>query len=133
MARARRSGSAIVLAAAVALVLTACSGGGARNPSTQGPAASTATRGAAPSSTAGHQIVTITDSGFSPASVTVKAGTRVVWTNSSKAVRGVTLGAGQQSAPIQPGGIASHVFSAPGEFPYHDSSNPAFQGVVIVR
>lgn len=81
-----------------------------------------------------HQVVTITDKGFQPGTVTVKPGTRVVWTNTGQVGHDVTLGiSGPSSGQIDPGKAASHVFDKKGTYDYHDSSNPALTGRVVVK
>lgn len=93
----------------------------------------------APSSTAsgtaeaGHASIIISDSGFTPDSVTVKVGSAVVWQNKGKAVHTVTFDDGSVKSPdIKPDGVATHVFTKAGTFAYHDSKFPQLTGTVIV-
>jgi plastocyanin len=134
MRDARRLVGAIMLVAVLSVVLTACSGGAKANKAstpTKSPPASSATTGAA--SPADHKIVTITDTGFNPASVTVKVGARVIWTNGTMSVQGVAIQGGPQSPPIKPGGIVSHIFTTPGDYTYGSEAKPSVQGTVHVR
>lgn len=82
----------------------------------------------------GHQVVAITDSGYKPATVAVKVGSTVVWTNKGKGAHNVTIGtAGPSSGKISPGGTATHVFDKAGTYKYHDSLHPKLTGTIIVQ
>ena len=129
---------AVVFAGLIALVLFAGCSSGPKASTTAEPASPSepATASTQPTTSAegAHELVTITDKGFRPVSVTVKVGTRVVWTNEGKEVHDVTLGAtGPSSGGIKPGGTASHVFDEPGMFDYHDSLHPTLSGTVTVQ
>jgi glucose/arabinose dehydrogenase/plastocyanin len=85
--------------------------------------------------------VSITDAGYSAATVTVVRGDFVRWTNTSSAVRAVNSGTRPtqdhiwDSGSIPPGGVFSFQFNSIGSFPYFDSldaTNPAFSGLVNV-
>jgi plastocyanin len=57
---------------------------------------------------------------FSPAQLTVKAGTTVVWTNEDSASHTVTADDGSfDSGTLQKGASFSQTFSKPGEYPYY--------------
>ncbi len=88
--------------------------------------------------------VSITGSGFSPATVSVKAGQAVVWTNSDSKPHFVTSDdpkpTGNTPDPksgqaIAAGGSYDYVFSKAGTYTYHDDLNPGsgFKGVVVVK
>lgn len=92
---------------------------------------------------AGEAAVSITKEGFSPATIKVKKGTSVTWTNNDTANHQVSsdphpthdqlpeLGDGDLTAS---GESFSFVFDKTGEFTYHDNLNPlTFQGKVIVE
>jgi plastocyanin len=82
----------------------------------------------------GHALVKITDTGFSPATVKIKPGGRVVWTNDGKQSHDIMFGTGGVKSPaIEPGKSANHQFKTAGTFQYTDSKNPAFKGTVIVK
>jgi len=85
--------------------------------------------------------VTVTSSGFEPQTVTVKTGTRVVWTNESGTQ--VTV-----SSAVHPthllfpflnlgnfadGSSVSVVFEKPGVYKYHNHLNPGQTGTVTVE
>lgn len=129
--------SALGLFLALAMIVIGCSTS-ASGPSSSGAGSSAATPNASTSNTgtapAGHAVVTIKDFSFSPATVTVPVGTRVVWQNKGKATHTVTFDDGSVTSPdIAPGASASHVFSSPGTFAYHCSHHPQMKGTVIVQ
>jgi len=88
-------------------------------------------------------LVTITSSGFSPATVSVAAGTQVTWTNNDTAPHQVAADPHplHSSIPnfdsdqlLQPGDSFSFVFETPGTYTYHDQLNPLkLLGTVVVE
>jgi len=104
---------------------------------------------------AGTVNVTIQDFSFSPASVTIKAGTNVRWTNNGPSVHTTTSDAGTWASPslaapsgggadpgysassAMAGGTFDFAFTQPGTYPYHcslhpPSSFPGFTGTITV-
>lgn len=93
------------------------------------------------SATVSQDAVTLTANGFSPASITVKAGTKVTWNNQSGA------GAIVNSDPhpihtaypplnlgsFKDGGTLSLTFDKSGTYGYHNHLNPSQTGTVIVQ
>ena len=80
--------------------------------------------------------VTITDSGFGPATIQVQKGQDVTWTNQSRStvqIVGDQKSTGLKSGPINPGDSYSFTFDDGGTFNYHDSSNLNHKGVVIAE
>ncbi|MFI5270652.1 MAG: cupredoxin domain-containing protein [Candidatus Saccharimonadales bacterium] len=87
--------------------------------------------------------VSITDSGFVPATVTIKVGQAVVWTNDAVTSHfvisddPVPLKAGEPQPnsvqSIKPGDTYSYVFNQAGSYGYHDTIDPSFQGTVVVK
>ena len=85
--------------------------------------------------------VSIVDFGFSPATVTVAAGTTVTWTNTGAAIHSVTSNSGAfDSSPtcpagpcIDPGSSYSHRFDQAGTFAYHCKVHPNMTGTVVVN
>jgi len=126
--------SLVILSAAFGLLLLAGCSGGSDTPPPATPAAqegsSTTT---APAAAPSHQLIVITEKGFAPATVTVKVGSDVIWSNSGKKSHSVVLGPGAESGKIKPGGTATHVFDEAGTFKYEDGLNPSLKGVVIVE
>ena len=81
--------------------------------------------------------VSISSSGFSPATISTKAGQAVVWTNSDTATH---LVASTNPKPVfsskqvlAKDDSYSYVFSKAGTYPYNDTSNPTLKGVVVVK
>lgn len=114
-----------------ALVLSACGGGGTAGPS---PTA------AAPSAAAATSDVTVQGFKFGPASLEVKVGTKVTWTNKDSAPHTTTSGTpgskdgkweGQLAAS---GGTFSFTFAQAGTFAYFCSVHPtSMTGTVVVK
>ena len=85
--------------------------------------------------------VSITSSGFEPATVKIKAGTRVVWTNKSGGPVTVnsdphpthTLWPFLNLGKFDDGGSVSVVFEKPGTYTYHNHFNPEQKGTVVVE
>jgi len=68
---------------------------------------------------------------FNPASVTVKKGGKVTWTNRDSAKHDVT-GDGWQSELFGKDGSFSKIFDAAGTFDYHCTPHPNMTGKIIV-
>jgi len=85
--------------------------------------------------------VTVTDSGFEPQSITVKAGSKVVWTNGTQATANVSSAMHPTHELYPPlnlgdfdqGATVELVFDEPGEYKYHDHLNPSKFGTVVVE
>src|SRR5947208_8539418 len=79
------------------------------------------------------KTVKITRTAFSPASVTIKTGDSVKWTNTDTQNHQVVSNNGSFVSPILgPGKSYSHKFNAAGTYRYHDGLNAAVKGVVKV-
>ncbi len=81
--------------------------------------------------------VKITDSVFTPASLSVDPGTMVVWTNSGTVPYSVTFNSGLiDSGSINPGQMFSTLFTQSGTFPYyskfHGTPNSGMRGTITV-
>jgi len=103
---------------------------------------SAALEGSASSSPILHEtVVDITKDGFSPSTVTVKAGESVSWTNADTGRHAVDSDPHPTNTDypplnigsVEPGDKKSLVFPEPGSYKYHDFDNPQFKGVVIVQ
>lgn len=85
--------------------------------------------------------VTLSSSGFTPESVTVKAGGRVIWTNKSGADATVNsdvhpthlLWPFLNLGEFGDGSSVSVTFDKPGKYTYHDHLNPGRTGTVVVQ
>ncbi|MCX9014335.1 MAG: cupredoxin family copper-binding protein [Candidatus Methanoperedens sp.] len=69
---------------------------------------------------------------FNLASITVKKGTTVTWTQQDSAPHTVT-GRGFESGNLAKGQVFSHTFNDAGTFDYHCSLHPSMKGKVIVE
>lgn len=88
----------------------------------------------------GSTIVIIRNFAFTPAQVTVSAGSRVTWVNcgaagtdshtSTSDASGVV---GWNSPLLAPGATFTHEFSTAGSFPYHCEPHPGMVASVIVN
>lgn len=72
-----------------------------------------------------------TTNGFVPATITVKRGTNVIWTNRDLSPHTVT-GNGWGSDTLQPDSTFSHTFNTVGSYDYKCSIHPAMNGTVNV-
>jgi plastocyanin len=138
-ARARRL---VGLAAVAAVGLSAC---GASASTAAAPPAATgdpttmagmpATSAAAPAGPAvATDKVTINNFAFMPASISVKTGSTVTWTNMDEEPHTVVDGAHGIKSPVMgnQGATFSYTFSAPGTYSYNCSIHPFMSGTVEV-
>ncbi len=94
-----------------------------------------------PAKTIEGKEVAVTNIGFEPQTVTIKAGQRVVWTNKS----GASVTVNSDSHPTHllwpflnlgqfaDGSSVSVVFEKAGKYTYHNDLNPSQTGTVIVE
>jgi plastocyanin len=132
----------LIAAVALSLILTACSAVSTPSPaSNSGAPENTATPAPpleptnTPLPPAGGAKVDITIQGFafSPADITVKAGTTVVWTNQDSASHTVVADdGGWKSGGMAKGESFSRVFDTPGTYPYHCGIHPNMKGTITV-
>ncbi len=88
---------------------------------------------AASPAAAATRAVTITNAGFSPASVTIAAGDTVRWTNSDTNNHQVVANNGAFASPVlRPGRSYSFTFNTSGQYAYRDALRPARRGTVTV-
>ena len=77
--------------------------------------------------------IAIQDYAFKPATITVAAGTKVVWTNHDDDPHTATADDGSfDSKGLGQGDSFGRVFTQPGRYPYHCAAHPFMKGVVIV-
>src|SRR5258708_5943689 len=129
------------LFAAGAIVLAACGGGGGKTATGNAadgmagmdigaPAAGKTASAANPVAT---NAVRITNFAFSPATITVKAGSTVAWTNDDAIQHDVTFDSGGiNSGAMNHNDTFSHTFPTAGTFHYICSIHPFMHGTVIV-
>lgn len=97
---------------------------------TSGPVASSA---AATQTAAGATAVAIQNFAFSPATVSVKVGSTVTWTNKDSEAHNVTTPSGPLHSPtMQPGAVFSYTFTAAGTFHYLCTIHPFMTATVTV-
>ena len=130
-----------VVAGLVLVGLSAC-GAASRSSPVQTPTTAMAgmatTAGAAapvPNATrpADASAVTIHDFAFTPATITVRAGTTVTWTNNDSLDHTVTGDAGGfGSSPLGTKATFASTFTTPGTYSYHCSIHPFMHGSVVV-
>lgn len=122
------------LACAMVLVLTCLSAGCS---SYQSPAAPTATTPVTPVPTAAANSITIKNFAFSPAMLTVKAGSVVTWTNQDSVTHTIASDSGYPvlftSDPVASGASYTFTFIQPGTYNYHCSIHPSMKGTIIVQ
>jgi plastocyanin len=124
--------SCFVVILAVGLLAVSCGG------STTQTTAGVSTTAAAPGTTAaggtdGAQVV-MKNFAFNPASVTIKAGESVTWTNNDSASHTVEADNGEfKSGDLAQGGTFSFKFDTPGTYPYHCSIHPSMKGTIVVQ
>jgi|SRR5215472_13408057 len=133
----------LLLAAALTLVLVACGGQtttaaptATTAPPTQAPTA-TPTPASSPTPVAIVKVKIVEKNekySFSPATLTIKAGTEVVWTNSSDAPHTVTsdTSAFTASNDIAKNQTFMMIFTTPGTFKYHCSIHPYMMATITV-
>jgi plastocyanin len=136
----------VVGALAATAALAAC--GGANPATASSPAAAAAgassstttmtmpmptTTSAAPAAPVATDKVAIMGFAFGPATITVKPGTTVTWTQQDEDQHTVTANDGSfTSSPLITGGTYTHTFTAPGTYQYHCSIHPFMHGTVVV-
>jgi amicyanin len=126
------------LFAAGAIVLAACGGGGGKTAAGNDMAgmdmgAQPAGNTASASTPVATNAVDITNFAFSPATITVKAGSTVVWTNDDSIQHDITFDGGDiASNDLNHNDTFSHTFPTAGTFHYICSIHPFMHGTVIV-
>lgn len=80
-----------------------------------------------------QQTINISNYAFNPATITVKSGTTVTWTNSDPVAHKVVSDSPAfTSDDIPQGGSYSFTFSTAGSYPYHCQIHPSMTGTVVV-
>ena len=86
------------------------------------------------STSPGTNEVWIQGMAFSPATITVTAGTTITWTNKDAVAHTVTSTTSLFSSPsIGPNGTYSHLFSTAGTYNYFCTIHPSMTATVIVN
>jgi plastocyanin len=101
-------------------------------PAMTGAPSGTASATGSPVAVAGDQV-TIDNFAFAPATLTVKAGTTVTWTNKDEEPHTVAASDGSFHSPgMGTGATFTHTFSTAGTFDYVCSIHPSMHGTVVV-
>ena len=101
-------------------------------PSMPGPSAGAAPATGSPAAVAGDQV-SIDNFAFAPATLTVKAGSTVTWTNRDEEPHTVAATDGSFHSPgMGTGATFSHAFPTAGKFDYVCSIHPMMHGTVVV-
>jgi plastocyanin len=101
-------------------------------PSMPSPSAGAAPATGSPAAVAGDQV-SIDNFAFAPATLTVKAGSTVTWTNRDEEPHTVAATDGSFHSPgMGTGATFSHAFPTAGKFDYVCSIHPMMHGTVVV-
>ena len=125
---------------ALAMVMTACAPQATApvvpvtsEPATSVPAASIPAT-SAPVVSGNEVKIDISGFAFNPATVTIKVGEKVTWTNQDSAVHTVVADDNSwTSDSLEQGASFSHTFTTAGTFTYKCGVDPSMQGTVIVQ
>ena len=119
-----------MLTATIVLAVAACSSSASPTPS--GTAASSGASAPAPA-VGGSNAVEIKNLAFNPASISVKVGSKVTWTNNDSATHTVTLDDNSvDSGNVAAGSSFDHTFATAGSFAYHCKIHSSMHGTVVV-
>ena len=123
------------LAAVFGLTVAACGGGATSSPAPATAAPAPATAPPAAVAPAGGDAVAIAGFAFAPATLTVKVGATVSWTNSDSATHTVKWDDGSQgSGSLTAGGAPySRTFDTAGTFAYTCGIHSKMKGTVVVE
>ncbi len=112
---------ALALIGLVSLLLAACGAPSATQPAAQ------------PGAAASGGAVTIQGFAFDPATLTVKVGTTVTWTNKDGRTHTITSDDGLwDSGRVSDGATYDRVFDKAGSFSYHCSIHSSMKGTIVV-
>jgi plastocyanin len=146
----RRTLIALTLLAAAGALAAGCgsnnsgSGGcGGASPATTAAPSGTSSGGgraygggptsSAAATTGSGTAVTIDNFAFSPATLKVKVGQKVSWTNKQQGVaHTVTADGGTFDHPMPSGATFSFAFTKAGSFAYHCTIHPSMHGTIVV-
>jgi plastocyanin len=122
----RRTLVVVTLLVVVGTLAAGCGGGGS---SSSGGGSTTTAAGA---QGGGGNAVTIDNLAFSPATLNVKTGQQVTWTNKQDIAHTVTADGGAFDHQMPPGATFSFTFDKAGSFPYHCNIHPSMTAKVEV-
>lgn len=86
------------------------------------------------SALAADQAVNISQFAFTPTTLEVPVGTKVIWTNQDKVNHSVISDTGAfTSPPLKQGGNSSYAFISPGTYAYHCGYHAYMTGIINVK
>jgi plastocyanin len=125
---------AIAVMALLATILVAACSPGPGGTAASSPAGAAPSQAAASAAPGAPGAVAIKDFAFSPASITVAAGTTVTWTNQDSASHTVAADDGSfDSKEFGNGASFSQTFSTAGTYSYHCAIHSSMTGTVEVK
>lgn len=131
-------GSLFIFAALVGITSYVAFSGNGKSATSSGPVATSVQ---APAAIA-PAIVSITNSGFVPGTISIKVGQAVAWTNTDSSSHYVTSDDPKPTtdtpnpdsqAAISQNNSYDYVFDKAGVYSYHDDNNPSFRATVVVK
>jgi plastocyanin len=134
--------SALVIVLAVGILAASCGGGtggglyggGGSTTTTVGASTTVSTPGTTTGGGAGGGQVVMKNLAFDPATVTIRAGESVTWTNQDSMNHTVVADQGEfKSGELANGATFSFTFDKAGTYPYHCSIHPSMTGTVVVQ
>jgi plastocyanin len=104
------------------------------SPTEAGTPAATTAAGACTDGKTGTLILTIAGFAFTPADISVTAGTAVTWTNSDQTTHTATADDGKafDCRPIGAGASMTFTFATPGTYAYHCAIHPTMKATITV-
>jgi plastocyanin len=121
---------ALILLAAAAVLAAGCGGSGGYGGGSPTTTAAPTTSGAG--TPASGTAVAIDNFAFSPATLKVKLGQQITWTNKQQGVtHTVTADGGTFDHPMPSGATFSFAFTNAGSFTYHCKIHPSMHGTIV--
>ncbi len=126
----------VVVLVILAIIVAIALGMGGKKTSNSGTTNNSSSSNPATPNAAATDQVTIQNFAYTPATIAVKVGTKVTWTNKDSVNHTVTADTASTSAPAS-GSIAqneaySFTFNKAGTYAYHCAPHPYMHGTVIV-
>lgn len=101
-------------------------------PSSMPTSTTTSTQQSMQGATVASNVISIQNFSFSPATLTVKKGTTVTWTNNDSVTHQIKSNA-FNSSPLSSGQSFSFTFNTAGTFDYSCAIHPSMTGQIIVQ
>jgi plastocyanin len=124
-----RTRVALTLLAAAAVLAAGCGGSGGNGGGSPTTIAAPTTSGAG--TPASGTAVAIDNFAFSPATLNVKVGQQVTWTNQQDVAHTVTADGGAFDHPMPSGATFSFAFAKAGSFAYHCTIHPFMKATIV--